>query len=81
MAWNLKPEVAAARDFGNKFGADRVIILYTTGEKLCGASYGKTMALCKKTGELMDAAYKAVEGALIMEEYEQLMVKRNGNGT
>lgn len=28
MAWNPSPEVAAARDFGKKFNADRVIIIY-----------------------------------------------------
>ena len=30
MAWNPSPEVAAARDFGKQFDADRVVIYYAT---------------------------------------------------
>ena len=47
MAWNPSPEVAAARDFGKKFGADRVVIIYTKPGGQCGmASYGATKAIC-----------------------------------
>lgn len=50
MAWNPTPEVAAARDFGKKFGADRVVIIWTTEAGQCGmASYGKTRKLCDAT--------------------------------
>ena len=33
MAWNPKPEVAAARDFGQKFKAKQVVIVFVTGGK------------------------------------------------
>ena len=50
MAWNPEPEVAAARDFGKKFDADRVVIIYTKPDGKVGmASYGKTKALCERT--------------------------------
>jgi len=49
MAWNPSPEVAAARDFGKQFGADRVVIYYTLPDGRYGyASYGKTKELCKQ---------------------------------
>ena len=61
MAWNPSPEVAAARDFATKFGADRVVILYTTASGQIGYdSYGKTKALCKEAAVLGDIAYQAV---------------------
>jgi hypothetical protein len=50
MAWNPGPEVAAARDFGKKFDADRVVIIWTNEAGKCGmASYGRTKALCDQT--------------------------------
>ena len=50
MAWNPGPEVAACRDFGKKFGADRVVIIWTTEAGQCGmASYGSTKKLCDQT--------------------------------
>jgi hypothetical protein len=65
MAWNPSPEVAAARDFGKKFGADQVIVLFRLADGRLGyASYGKTRALCDATKELADAALEAVEGKL-----------------
>ena len=58
MPWNPSPEVAVARDFGNKFGADRVVVVYTTPEGKMGyASYGKTTALCAETKKLADAIF------------------------
>lgn len=62
MAWNPSPEVAAARDFGKKFGADQVIILYrnTKTDQQCYASYGATKALCDATKHLADVAYDAI---------------------
>ena len=68
MAWNPSPEVAAARDFGKKFGADRVVILYTTPAGQLGlASYGRTKAMCadaKAWGEkLYEMTQRAAEAA------------------
>lgn len=61
MAWNPEPEVAVARDFGKKFNAHRVVILYTTKDGGFGyASYGETKALCAETKKIADVAYKAV---------------------
>jgi hypothetical protein len=62
MAWNPSPEVAAARDFGQTFGADRVVILHldqATG-RIGYASYGKTRALCADAKVLGDVAMEAV---------------------
>lgn len=59
MAWNPVPEVAAARDFGKKFGADRVVILYTTHQGQIGvASYGETRSLCDRTKPIADRLYE-----------------------
>ncbi len=63
MAWNPHPEVAAARDFGKKFGKDRVIIIHVndaTGD-MGYASYGRTRALCDDTKRLADATFEAVQ--------------------
>ena len=47
MTWNPTPEVAAARDFGKKFDADRVVIIWTTPHGQVGmASYGATKKIC-----------------------------------
>lgn len=62
MAWNPSPEVAAARDYGKKFNADRVIIIHvneTTGANGY-VTYGKTRALCDDTQRLGEAALSAV---------------------
>lgn len=65
MAWNPTPEVAATRDFGEKFGADRVIVIYTTPQgKLGYASWGETRALCANTKRLAEVAYDAVYDAI-----------------
>jgi len=55
MAWNPDPKVAAACDFGKKFGADRVIILFVMPDDEIGyASYGKTPALCAQARIIAD---------------------------
>ncbi len=62
MAWNPSPEVAAARDFANKFGAERVVIVHvndSTG-KMGFVTYGANRALCDDTKRLGEAAYNAV---------------------
>ena len=60
MAFNPSPEVAAARDFGKKFGADQVVILFRLKDGRLGyASYGETRALCDRAREWADVAMDA----------------------
>ncbi len=51
MVWNPGPEVAAARDIGNKFGWDQVVILgiNRVTRKYGVTTYGKTKRLCAET--------------------------------
>lgn len=69
MAWNPSPEVAAARDYGRKFGADQVIILHvnTRTGAMGYASYGATRKLCDDTKELADVAYGAMANHMTRE--------------
>jgi hypothetical protein len=69
MSWNPSPEVAAARDFGNKFDADQVVIVYIkrSTRQMGSVTYGKTMQLCRDTKPLGDAAYQAVRDMLANE--------------
>lgn len=62
MAWNPSPTVAAARDFGRKFGRQQVIIISIDNHKgiMEATTYGQTMSLCAETRVLGDIAYKAV---------------------
>lgn len=48
MVWNPEPEVAVARDYGRKFGCNKVIIIGINDEKdrFEIISYGKTKAEC-----------------------------------
>lgn len=60
MAFNPTPQVAAARDFGNKFKARTVIILYVTEDDQLGyASYGRTPRLCSGAKAIADKCYDA----------------------
>ena len=62
MAWNPSPQVAVARDFGVKFGANRVIIFYVTPDNRVGyASYGKTKHLCDEAKIVADRCFDAIE--------------------
>ena len=61
MGWNPAPKVALARDFGNKFKKDMVIIIsidYEAGT-LDATTYGKTRTMCGEAEKLGDALYKA----------------------
>ncbi len=62
MAWNPDPKVAAARDFGKKFGKDIVIILSLnkTNMTLEYSSYGKTKALCAEAKDLADVVFEVL---------------------
>ena len=64
MAWNPSPKVAAARDYGRKFGKDMVIIISTDGRcppTLEAVTYGETRSKCSAAQVLGDSAYEAVE--------------------
>ena len=68
MAWNPSPEVAAARDFGKRFGATRVVIFYTLPDGRVGyASYGKTRALCTSAYHLAETTFSAFEAEALAE--------------
>jgi len=62
MAWNPSPKVAAARDAGDRFGKDQVILLMIDRKQgtLEYAAYGKTKDLCKDAERLADIAYEAI---------------------
>ena len=62
MSWNPSPEVAAARDFGEKFGDDQVVIIRVNNAtgRIGFASWGKTKALCDGARLLGDIAYDAI---------------------
>lgn len=69
MAWNPAPEVAAARDFGARFGAERVVILYALPDGRIGyASYGKTRKLCDATKDVAEASLKAFGEAIVRQQ-------------
>jgi hypothetical protein len=67
MAWNPSPQVKAARDYGQKFGFEQVIIIGITAEQMSMgyASWGKTKVLCDNAKELADSAYDAIVKTLI----------------
>jgi hypothetical protein len=62
MAWNPSAKVAAARDIGNKFGANKVIVIMINERAgiIESASYGETKAECAMAKRLADVAYDAV---------------------
>lgn len=63
MPFNPSPQVAAARDFGRKFGADLVIILHINSAKsqIGYASYGQTPGKCDLAEALAETAYDAIK--------------------
>jgi hypothetical protein len=68
MAWSPEPKVAAARDFGKKFDADRVIIFYVQPNGRYGyASYGETKRLCDEAYRVAERLHDAVGRAFIDE--------------
>jgi hypothetical protein len=62
MAWNPSPKVAAARDYGKKFGFDQVVVIGINNRRniMASASYGVTKKSCDEARILADAAYDAV---------------------
>ncbi|TSA08023.1 MAG: hypothetical protein D4R73_09205 [Deltaproteobacteria bacterium] len=65
MAFNPSPQVAAARDYAEKFKYDQVIIIGIIGDAVGYASYGKTEALCTKAKRIADQIFKALGVMLI----------------
>lgn len=59
MAWDPSPEVAVARDAAKSLGnVPMCIVVYVTDERQVGmASYGRTPALCKRTGKIGDKLF------------------------
>ena len=62
MSFNPSPKVAAARDIGQRFGKDQVIVLMIDSKlgTLEYASYGKTKELCADAKVLADIAFNAL---------------------
>jgi hypothetical protein len=60
MAFNPSPQVAVARDYGQRFGYDQVIIIGIIGETITYTSYGKTKDLCTKARQFADRIFKAI---------------------
>lgn len=62
MAWNPSPTVAAARDFGDRFEKQQVIIISVDVDNytLQMVSYGKTKQLCADAKRIGDVAYDAI---------------------
>jgi len=74
MAWNPTPEVGAARDFGQKFGYDEVIVLAVKRDgTVNGWSYGRTRALCDRAGTYLEPVCTRleVEVADRFEDYQK----------
>jgi len=68
MPFNLHPMVSFARNFGKKFNAKQVIILFITDDEQLGyASYGETPILCSDTQALAETAYKAIYESFIQK--------------
>ena len=72
MAWNPTPQVAAARDYGKRFGRQQVIILALDRKEGTYevVTYGETMALCAGAKRLGDVAALAAMRAMWEDDFE-----------
>ena len=61
MVWNPSPKVAAARDFGEKFGYSQVLILAIGTDTFEIVSYGKNRPLCKDAEKMGDKLSKLIQ--------------------
>lgn len=62
MTWNPSKEVAAARDFSNKFNFNKVFIIgvnETTGQFMT-VSYGKNKKQCAEATKTIDKIYDQI---------------------
>jgi hypothetical protein len=72
MAHNKSEMVVEAREFGRKFKADRVIILFVTKDERIGyASWGRTLSMYSETKELADDVYEAFSDAIMKLSSEE----------
>lgn len=66
MAWNPSSKVAAARDIGQKFKKDQVIIIMIDNKQDPAEaeyiSYGKSKLLCKDAKILADLIFDKILG-------------------
>lgn len=66
MAWNPSPEVAALRDYSNRFGSPIVVALaFNADGSFNLISYGKTKALCGTAKRIADAIRKGIDEGVI----------------
>jgi len=68
MAWNPSPKVAAARDFGKKFGYDKVIIIGVNEAKETYeiVSYGETKKKCSEAQKTGEEIHEMIQNAEIV---------------
>lgn len=67
MAWNPSPEIAALRDFSEKFDRPVVVAFSLTpdGNRFHVTTYGKTKQLCKLAGSFGDEIAKRIADGTI----------------
>ena len=65
MAWNPSPKVAKARDFGEEYNYDKVIIIAANENKgiFEVISYGETKEKCKQTSKAADTLHRMITNA------------------
>lgn len=78
MAWNPSPEVAVARDFAQKVGANRVVIMWDTPDGKMGyASYGKNRGLCDSAKRIAEWLWRPF-GESLVEENDRMYWEKSG---
>lgn len=67
MGWNPEPDVAALRDFAQRFGRPVVVTLSLdpSGHSFHVTTYGKTRKLCKLAGSFGDQIVEAIQNGTI----------------
>jgi hypothetical protein len=77
MAWSPSPEVAALRDFADRFGR-KIVVTFSIDSDGTGfhmTTYGKTSKLCKLAGHFGDKIAEAVlAGTIAPPEVEPFEV-------
>lgn len=73
MAWNPEPDVAALRDFADKFGRSVVVAfsIEPDGKAFCVTSFGQTKQLCKMAAVFGNEIFEhAQSGKFTMPQVE-----------
>lgn len=61
MSWENTPSICAARDYGNRFGKDAVIILsFDKSERYELVTWGRNKKLCDATKEVGDTVQRSI---------------------